>query len=413
MDVANTLMKSDVILVVTIALGLFIQKKKFKQIIESVIRASTGYIIIVLGSDIALKTLSILSLIIRRSLHVFDIIPSNETMTSIIGNYNGRNTLIIMFIGMLTNAVIARFTKLKYIFINGYYILYMAGMLALFINDKPSNELIVIGGVYLGFIMSLLPYITSPFIEKITNKKDIGLAHFGSLACLIGGICAKIFKNSEDEKRSKKSFTFMRDSNFLIALSMFIIYLILILNVDKDFLYDFTGETSKIYIAFKYSITFTSAFYLIILGVRMMTDEILYSFKGIAEKVIVDAKPAVDIAVFFTYNPQIVIMGFIISLIGGIITAIFQIKFRCPVVVPSIITHLFSGGMAALFGFSSGKKRGAILSAFIHGIIITIIPIFLMSLLKPHIGLMRTCYADSDFGIFAIIFYYIRRIINI
>ncbi|KHO40343.1 PTS transporter subunit IIC [Clostridium tetani] len=413
MDVFNTLMKADVVLVFIVSIGLLIQKKKFKQIIVSVIKASVGYAIIVLGSDIALKTLSILSLVIRRSLHIFDILPSNETMISITGNYNGKNTLIIMFMGMIINIIIARFTKFKYIFINGYYILYMAGMLALLINDNPSNKLVAISGIYLGIIMSILPYMTSFFIKKIANRDDIGLAHFGSLACLVGGVCANVFRNSKDKEQTKKKLTFMRDSNFLIAMSMFIIYLILILNVEKDFLYDFTGETSKIYIAFKYSIIFTTAFYLIILGVRMMTDEILYSFKGIAEKIIIDAKPAVDTAVFFTYNPEIVIIGFIISLIGGIITALFQIKFKYPVVVPSVITHFFSGGMASLFGFSIGKKGGAILSAFIHGIIISIIPVFLMPLLKPHIGLMRTCYADSDFGIFAMLFYYIRKIINV
>ncbi|QBD85949.1 PTS ascorbate transporter subunit IIC, partial [Clostridium tetani] len=73
MDVFNTLMKADVILVLIVSIGLLIQKKNFKQIIVSVIKASVGYVIIVLGSDIALKTLSILSLVIRRSLHIFDI----------------------------------------------------------------------------------------------------------------------------------------------------------------------------------------------------------------------------------------------------------------------------------------------------------------------------------------------------
>ncbi|BDR79865.1 hypothetical protein K234311028_01110 [Clostridium tetani] len=191
MDVFNTLMKADVILVLIVSIGLLIQKKNFKQIIVSVIKASVGYVIIVLGSDIALKTLSILSLVIRRSLHIFDILPSNETMISITGNYNGKNTLII-----------ARFTKFKYIFINGYYILYMSGMLALLINDNPSNKLVVISGIYLGSIMSILPYMTSFFINKIANRDDIGLAHFGSLACLVGGVCANIFRNSKDKEET-------------------------------------------------------------------------------------------------------------------------------------------------------------------------------------------------------------------
>lgn len=119
-----------------------------------------------------------------------------------------------------------------------------------------------------------------------------------------------------------------------------------------------------------------------------------------------------DGAVFFTYNPEMVMLGFIVSLLGGIITLMIQMKLKSPVVVPSITTHLFSGGIAGIFGYSAGKKRGAILSALIHGIIITIIPVVFLPILQPHIGLMRTCYADSDFGILAILFNLIKAILS-
>ncbi|KAJ52170.1 PTS system ascorbate-specific IIC component [Clostridium tetanomorphum] len=412
MDILDGLMRTDIILVCIITLGLIIQRKNIKNIFVSIVKGSMGYSIIVLGSNMAINTLSVLSLVIRRALHVFDIIPSNETMFSLTGNYNGKNALFIMIIAMASNIIIAKFSKLKYIFINGYYILYMSGMLALLINDKPTYILIWTAGIYLGFFMSFCPYITAKFIKNITNRDDIGLAHFGSFACFIGGVSALIFKNSKEEEIPKRKVSFMRDSNVLMAVSMFIIYFLAIINVDKGFLYDFTGEKDKIYIAFKYSINFTVAFYLIILGVRMMTDEILYAFKGIAEKLIKDAKPAMDGAVFFTYNPEMVMLGFIVSLLGGIITLMIQMKLKSPVVVPSITTHLFSGGIAGIFGYSAGKKRGAILSALIHGIIITIIPVVFLPILQPHIGLMRTCYADSDFGILAILFNLIKAILS-
>ena len=410
MEKLDVLMKTDVVLVIVITIGILMQKKEIKNLMVSIVKAIMGYNIIVFGSNLAINTLSVLSLTIRRSLHVFDIIPSNETMISIAGNYYGKNALLIMLIAMAVNIAIAKFTSIKYIFINGYYILYMSGMLALLINDKPTSLLIIVSGAYLGFFMSFLPYITSPFIKRITGRDDIGLAHFGSIACVAGGLTSFIFKNSKEDDVPRKKVSFMRDSSVLMAISMFVIYLLAITSIDKGFLYDFTGETNKLYIAFKYSINFTVAFYLIILGVRMMTDEILFAFKGIGEKIIKEAKPAMDSAVFFTYNPEVVMIGFITSLVAGIMTALVQMKIKSPVVVPPVTTHLFSGGLAGMFGYSAGKRKGAILSAFVHGIIITIIPIFLLPLLRPHIGLMRTCYADSDFGILAIIFTILRNL---
>lgn len=411
MEKLDILMKTDVVLVFVITIGILMQKKEINNLLVSIVKAIMGYNIIVFGSNLAISTLGVLSLTIRRSLHVFDIIPSNETMISIVGYSYGKNALFIMIIAMVINIIIAKLTPLKYIFINGYYILYMSGMLALLINDKPTYSLIILSGIYLGFFMSFLPFITAPFIKKITGREDIGLAHFGSVACLIGGMTSLIFKNSKEEKKEKKKSSFMRDSSVLMAISMFFIYLLAIINIENGFLYDFTGETNKLYIAFKYSINFTVAFYLIILGVRMMTDEILFAFKGIGEKIIKDAKPAMDSAVFFTYNPEIVMLGFVTSLVGGIVTLMVQIKIKSPVVVPPVTTHLFSGGLAGIFGYVVGKRKGAFLSAFVHGIIITVIPIFLLPLLRPHIGLMRTCYADSDFGILAIIFTFLRKLL--
>ncbi|AKN30507.1 PTS ascorbate transporter subunit IIC [Clostridium carboxidivorans P7] len=406
----ETLMKSDVFLVIIVALGLIVQRKNFRSIVVSLIKVSMGYSIINFGSSIAKNSLSVLSLIIRRSVHAFDIIPNNETMVSIIGNSDGKIVFFIMIIAMLVNIIICKFTRIKYIFLNGYYIFYMAGMMAILINNKNSKIFIMLAGAYLGIFMSILPFITSIFIKRISKRDDIGLAHFGSFACIIGGICALIFKKREEIKKEKNKISFMRDSSVLMAVSMFVIYLLAVINVDKGFLNDFTGETDKLYIAFKYSINFTVSFYLIVLGVRMMTDEILYSFKGIAEKIISDAKPALDAAVFFVYKPEMIIIGFICSLLAGIITLLIQIKLKTTIVVPAVTAHLFSGGTASIFGYSVSGRRGAVLSSFVHGVIISVLPIFLLPILKPNIGLMRTCYADSDFSILAMIFNSIMKL---
>jgi len=51
----------------------------------------------------------------------------------------------------------------------------------------------------------------------------------------------------------------------------------------------------------------------------MILGDLIPAFEGISRKIIPNAVPAVDCAVFFTYAPTAVVVGFIASFIGGII----------------------------------------------------------------------------------------------
>lgn len=54
-------------------------------------------------------------------------------------------------------------------------------------------------------------------------------------------------------------------------------------------------------------------------GVRMILSELIPTCQGISQKLIPNAIPAVDCAVFFTYAPTAVILGFTCSFIRGIV----------------------------------------------------------------------------------------------
>jgi PTS system ascorbate-specific IIC component len=65
--------------------------------------------------------------------------------------------------------------------------------------------------------------------------------------------------------------------------------------------------------------TFAAGVEVILIGVRMFIAELTPAFKGIAEKLIHGSRPAVDCPVVFPFAPNAVIIGFIASMIGGII----------------------------------------------------------------------------------------------
>lgn len=67
------------------------------------------------------------------------------------------------------------------------------------------------------------------------------------------------------------------------------------------------------------SITFAAGVYIILQGVRMVIAEIVPAFKGISDKLVPNARPALDCPVVFPYAPNAVLVGFLSSFAAGLI----------------------------------------------------------------------------------------------
>lgn len=62
-----------------------------------------------------------------------------------------------------------------------------------------------------------------------------------------------------------------------------------------------------------------------------------------------------------------------------------------------LFPHFFCGATAGVFGNATGGRRGAIIGAFAHGVLITFLPVFLLPVLGS-LGFANTTFSDSDFG---------------
>lgn len=87
----------------------------------------------------------------------------------------------------------------------------------------------------------------------------------------------------------------------------------------------------------------------------MILAEIVPAFKGIADKLVPNAKPAIDCPVVFPYAPNAVLIGFIVSFVGGIVGMfiLFGIKGAAlaavPIILPGVVPHFFCGATAGVF----------------------------------------------------------------
>ena len=129
----------------------------------------------------------------------------------------------------------------------------------------------------------------------------------------------------------------------------------------------------------------------------MILGEIVPAFEGISEKFIPNAVPALDIPIIFPYAATAVPIGFISSAAAGVIALPILGPLGLALILPGMVPHFFTGGGAGVFGNATGGRRGAVLGAFVNGLIITFLPALLLGYLG-QLGLANTTFGDADFA---------------
>ena len=251
--------------------------------------------------------------------------PNNEAIVGMALKEYGTATALIMAFGMLANILIAKFTPLKYIFLTGHHTFYMACMIAviLAVGGLTGTTLIGVGALVLGFIMAFFPAIAQPTMRKIIGSDDVAFGHFGTvgyvLSAWVGSLVGKNSKSTE-EMTLPKNLSFLRDSSISISLTMSILYIIVAVAAGPEYVeQNLSGGQNYIVFAVVQAITFAAGVYIILQGVRLLLAEIVPAFTGISQKLVPNAKPALDCPIVFPYAPNAVLIGFLSSFVGGIV----------------------------------------------------------------------------------------------
>ena len=99
---------------------------------------------------------------------------------------------------------------------------------------------------------------------------------------------------------------------------MIVFYLIAAIAAGSEFVATLSGSMSPYLFAIMSAMNFAVGVAIVYSGVRMILGDLIPAFQGIATKIIPNAIPAVDCAVFFTYAPTAVVLGFtVIGLVLG------------------------------------------------------------------------------------------------
>ncbi len=393
-----------VLIGIMVLIGLLLQKKPIEDIIKGTLKAMVGFVVISAAAGIIVGALEPFGKMFEYGFNVKGVIPNNEAVVAMAMDEFGTTTALIMTFGMVFNIFIARVTKFKYIFLTGHHTLFMACMIAVILvsGGMSGVHLIFTGSLALGLIMVLSPAICQPFMKGITKSDAVALGHFSSIgyafAAVVGKIVGKGSKSTE-EMKVPKSLSFLRDSAVSISITMLTLYIVVALVAGSKFI-ETNLSDGKNFIVYSMiqALTFAAGFILIQNGVRLVLNEIVPAFKGIATKLVPNSKPALDCPIVFPYAPNAVLIGFISSFVGGIVSMLALGVMGLTIIIPGVVPHFFTGATSAVFANSTGGRRGAIIGSFLNGIIISLLPVALLPVLG-NLGIANSTFSDGDFGV--------------
>ena len=408
LDFIVDILKVPSVLVGVIALiGLIAQKKSVADTIKGTIKTILGFIVLGGGATVLLGSLNPLGDIFQQAFNVQGVVPNNEAIVSTALEKYGTATALIMAFGMVANIAIARFTRLKFIFLTGHHTFYMACMIAviLVVAGFEGAQLVLVGALTLGLIMAFFPFIAQPFMRDITGSDEVGFGHFGTVGYVLAGLVGRSLRGksrSTEEMNLPKNLSFLRDSSVSIALTMMVIYLVLVIAAGAESVQvQFSKGQNYLVWAVIQAITFAAGVFIILQGVRLILAEIVPAFTGFSQKLVPNARPALDCPIVFPYAPNAVLVGFLASFAGGLIGLFILGQLHWVLILPGVVPHFFCGATAGVFGNAVGGRLGASIGAFLHGILITFLPVWLLPVLGD-LGFANTTFSDADFGVVGI-----------
>lgn len=396
--------KTPAILVAIIAiLGQILQKKNFSEIMRAGIKTFVGFLVIGVGAGAVSTALAPFGALFQEAFNVAGVVPTNEAIVAVALKTYGTETAMIMLVGMAVNVILARFTRFKYIYLTGHVTFFLSACIAVIISVMgfKGMESIIVGGIVIGIANTVFPAIAQPFTKQITGDDSVALAHTGSSGYVLSAVVGKFFGNKEKSTENinfPKGLTILRDSTISITLTMGIIYIILVIVAGPTYVATISEGTNGIVYAITQGGGFAGGVFIVLSGVRLVLAEIVPAFQGISEKLVPNAKPALDCPIVFPYAPNAVLIGFLSSFAGGIVSFLLMMLTGTTLIVPGVIPHFFCGATSGVYGNATGGIRGCVLGSFIQGIAISYLPLLILPMLGK-LGFEGSTFADSDYGV--------------
>ncbi|PAT02022.1 PTS ascorbate transporter subunit IIC [Candidatus Izimaplasma bacterium ZiA1] len=357
----NIFRNPPILLGLIAALGLLLQKKSIGDVVKGALLAAFGMYILQIGTGLLVNAILPINILFQN----FSDSGATEALTDVFTAEYGGTVGLAMLIGFGIHLLIARFTRIKVIFLTGHFLWWFpfifvaAGVEA----GLSGTVLVIFGAVTSALYWSIMPWLLRKYVSAVTEDESFTLGHPSGILSLISGFVAKKFGNkakSTEDLNIPKGLSFFKEVSIMGGLVIFIMFTVLGLTVKDAFS---TVDQPLFFYAFEQALMFGAGLIVMLQGVRMLVNQIIPAFQGISEKLVPDAIPALDCPILFNYKPNAAIIGFVVAMILSTaliiianVTGLFGV-----ILIPLVITSFFECGTAAVIGEGQGGLKGAIL----------------------------------------------------
>lgn len=366
-------------------IGLLFQRKNLSETVKGVVHTIVGFAILMAGVNILINSLSPVIMKLNATWHVHGVLPTNDAAFGIVMHFNQiANDVILTFIlAFIIHLLLVKITPGK-LFKNVYLMAQMMLYLAAFLNvtiptvlHTNNWETVIIGAVLSALYLTYSPAITRYLARHWMHDTTLGfMDQVGAIiAHYVGKWCgSRDPQQDADNMRLPKWANMFKDDTVMLFFVMPLIFIGIGLAVGPHGIQQLMGHTATnnnwiIWLILQ-GINFTAGIVILMYGVNMFIAAIVPAFKGISEKLLPGAIPALGAPTIFPYSPMGGMFGFLGSSIGCILVTILTITCHAPVIVfPSPIIMYFDGMVMGIFGNKAGGWRGALAAGFVTGMI--------------------------------------------
>ncbi|SFO93521.1 PTS ascorbate transporter subunit IIC [Salibacterium halotolerans] len=401
----NILRNPPVLLGLIAALGLIVQRKNIADIVKGAFIAAFGMLILDTGVGLITGTISPINTAFQEAITGNESVPDALNEQTFTTSYGG-DVGLAMFIGLIFHLLIARFTKVKTIFLTGHmlwwfpFIFIAAGVEA----DLSGVYLVVFGALFSALYWSFMPWIMRKYVWAVTEDDSFLIGHPTGILSIISGEVAKRVGNKENSTENinvPKSLSFFREISVTGAIVIVAMYLVVAV-IIPDILAD--GQNAII-LGVNQGLTFGAGLLIMLYGVRLLINQIIPAFQGISEKLIPGSKPAFDVPILFNFRPNAVIIGFLIAMSTSTVLIVIANSFNVfgVVLIPLVVTSFFEMGGAAVVGEGQGGIKGAVAGTIVSAFVMVLLVSISASIYSGTIQNWILVFGGNDLSLFGTI----------
>lgn len=388
------LLEPAIVIGLLVGIGYALSKKGPIKIITGTISAMVGLMLVLFGGSMFTDTFKPVVTAVSDYYGVTGYLMDPYAMRASTQEALGKNFGFVGYVFLIAFAVnillvlLGRYTKAKGIFLTGntgvahaqavlWLVSYWLGF-----DWVPT---IIISGVLLGVYWAVSTTLPIKAIQKVTNNGGFTIGHnqmFGIwFFSKIAGFFGDPDKDDAENMKLPGWLGIFNHNVTAIAIIMTVFVGGFLLSIGPANVQKMAGEQHWLIYIFYLGLKFSMYMVILLQGVRMMVGEINQSFKGIQEKVIPHAVPAVDVAALLPFSANAATLGFIFTTLGTVFSMIVLVITKSPIMVlPGFVPLFFSGGPIGVVANKYGGYKSVIICCFTLGLIQTFGTIWAISL---------------------------------